>query len=275
MVKVKINRRKFLKTGLIAAIGAILIDAFWLEKFFIEIKEFYIGDASKGSSNLKVIQISDLHLKSINYQLRKLSEKINNLNPDLLLITGDAIDDSEDLPVLQEFLQLLRYDIKKVAVLGNWEYWGKVNVEELSRMYNKQNCTLLVNESIQLIAKSKTVSITGLDDYLGGNSDIEAALHNYKSSDFHFVLSHCPQYADYISEVLTENDNASLILSGHTHGGQVNLFGWIPFLPPGSGRYVKGWYNVGKLKLYVSKGIGTSLIPVRFFARSETTLFYI
>lgn len=271
-----INRRKFLKTGFITAIGAILIDALWFEKFFIEIKEFYIGDASKESSNLKVFQISDLHLKSVNFQLRNLSEKINKLNPDLLLITGDAIDDAENLPVLGEFLQLLRYDIKKVAVLGNWEYWGKVNMDTLSRLYNKQNCSLLINESIQLKLKNCTVSITGVDDYIGGNSDIATALNNYKASDYHLILSHCPQYADIISDnIMPENGNTPLILSGHTHGGQVNFFGWIPFIPPGSGRYVKGWYDVGKLKLYVSKGIGTSLIPVRFFARAEATVFYV
>ncbi|MCR6642043.1 MAG: metallophosphoesterase [Sporocytophaga sp.] len=270
-----INRRKFLKTGLLSAIGAIFIDALWLEKFFIEIKEFYIGSASKESSNLKVIQISDLHIKSLNFQLRSLSEEINKLNPDLLLITGDAIDDSTNLSLLGKFLQLIKYDIKKVAVLGNWEYWGNVDIDELTHLYNKNNCSLLINESIQLSFKDKTISVTGIDDYIGGNSDIATALLSYKPSDFHLILNHCPQYADTISEYITDgNDSGAIIFSGHTHGGQINLFGWIPFLPPGSGNYVKGWYETGKSKMYVSKGIGTSLIPVRFFARAEAIVFY-
>jgi predicted MPP superfamily phosphohydrolase len=273
---VRINRRKFLKAGLMSAIGTILIDAFWLEKIFIEIKEFYIGDASKESSTLKVIQISDLHLKAINYQLRSLSEIINELNPDLLLITGDSIDDSANLSVLGEFLQLIKYDIRKVAVLGNWEYWGNVNIDELSYLYNKNNCSLLINESIQYRIRDKTISVTGIDDYIGGNSDIASALHSYKPGDFHLVLNHCPQYADTISEyIMADNENTAFIFSGHTHGGQINLFGWIPFLPPGTGKYTKGWYDLGKLKLYVSKGIGTSLIPFRFFARAEASVFYI
>ncbi|HEU0012912.1 MAG TPA: hypothetical protein VFQ45_04475, partial [Longimicrobium sp.] len=66
----------------------------------------------------------------------------------------------------------------------------------------------------------------------------------------------------------------TLMLSGHTHGGQVNLFGWAPVLPRGSGRYVRGWFrDPGAIPLYVSRGIGTSQYPVRLGSPPELALF--
>jgi predicted MPP superfamily phosphohydrolase len=66
-----------------------------------------------------------------------------------------------------------------------------------------------------------------------------------------------------------------LILSGHTHGGQVCLGGWAPVLPRGSGRYVAGWYTDGAIPLYVSRGLGTTMLPIRFGAVPEIAYFEI
>lgn len=60
-----------------------------------------------------------------------------------------------------------------------------------------------------------------------------------------------------------------LVLSGHTHGGQITFFGIVPFKPQGSGRYLKGWYKDTDPKMYISKGIGTSILPIRLGARAE------
>jgi uncharacterized protein len=64
-----------------------------------------------------------------------------------------------------------------------------------------------------------------------------------------------------------------VMLAGHTHGGQVALFGWAPLRPPGSGRYVQGWYRDAATSLYVSRGIGTSVVPARFCAAPEVAYF--
>ena len=71
-----------------------------------------------------------------------------------------------------------------------------------------------------------------------------------------------------------QKDNISFILSGHTHGEQVRLFNFIPFLPQGSGKYVKGWYKESNPPMYVSKGIGTTILPIRFGSRAEIAVFY-
>ena len=268
-----ISRRKFIKAGILAATGVALVDAFWVEKFFIEVNEFFIGNASKSTTNIKVVQISDLHLQSINYQLIQLTKKLNKLNPSLIVITGDAIDKAKNTSVLNDFLKLVHKDIKKVAILGNWEYWGNVNLTELKKIYTENNCTLLINETKQYTIDKKTISITGVDDFLGGYADFDASIKNYKKSDYHIILNHCPQYSDHISERLAKDIEVNFILSGHTHGGQINIFGFAPFLPPGSGKYTKGWYKSNNQDLYVSKGIGTSIFPARFGARAEIAIF--
>jgi uncharacterized protein len=270
-----LSRRKFIKRSLLIAASAALVDAFWVEQFFIETNAFYIGSATKDTANIKLVQISDLHLQSVNYQLKQLTKKINQLQPDLLLITGDAIDKANNIPLLNELLQLIDKNIQKVAILGNWEYWGKVDLAELKTVYANNNCTLLINQTTQFTFRNKTISITGVDDFIGGQADFTMAIKDYQKSDHHIILNHCPQYSDQIANLLTPAIHVDFILSGHTHGGQFNILGFIPFLPPGSGKYVKGWYNDNMPKMYVSKGIGTSIFPARFGARAEMAVFYL
>lgn len=268
-----LSRRKLIKSGLFLLTGVALADVFWMEQSFIETNEFYIGSATKHSANIKVVQISDLHIHSINHQLTRLAKKLNKIQPDLILITGDAIDNVKNGSILNDFLQLIDKSIKKVAVLGNWEYWGQVDLTELGKIYTDNNGSLLINQTVQYSFRNQTISITGLDDFVGGKAELETALKEYTKSDHHIILSHCPRYRDFISEHLSQDIPVDFILSGHTHGGQINFFGFVPFLPQGSGGYIKGWYTDQKPDLYVSKGVGTSIFPARFGARAEIALF--
>ena len=187
--------------------------------------------------------------------------------PDLILITGDAVDDQNKLGILDEFLSKIDHPIKKFAILGNWEYWGKVALDSLRQTYKKHNCELLINNSRQLTINDQTVAITGVDDFLGGDANIDLAMKEYQQSDYHIILNHCPQYGDMIFDKLADKAAYDLMLSGHTHGGQINLLGFVPFKPKGSGTYLKGWYP--DKRIYVSKGIGTSVLPIRFMSRAE------
>lgn len=269
-----ISRRSFIKRALVLATGFLAAKAFWFEKFFIETNEFFLRNATKTSFGLKVVQISDLHIQSVGYALKRMAAQVNAHNPDVICLTGDAVDKAEKLPVLQEFLSLLNKNTPKVAILGNWEYWGKVNLPDLKQLYETHNCQLLVNQSVQIPVRDKAVSITGTDDFLGGNADFGTAITDYKPGDYHIVLNHCPQYSDTIVGQFSTTIPMDFILSGHTHGGQINLLGFIPFLPRGSGRYVHGWYGKSPA-MYVSKGIGTSILPIRFGARAEIAVFYL
>jgi predicted MPP superfamily phosphohydrolase len=120
---------------------------------------------------------------------------------------------------------------------------------------------------------NKTLSVVGIDDFVGGYASYKLATDNFVKSNYNIVLNHCPQYSEQIVE-RCQKDDISFILSGHTHGGQVRLFNFIPFLPQGSGKYVKGWYKNLNPPMYVSKGIGTSILPIRFGTRAEIAVFH-
>lgn len=223
----------------------------------------------EGQGELRIVHITDLHLERKKRIYKKLAEKINELQPDLLFITGDSVVSDEGLPLLEGFLKTLTPTIRKYAVLGNWEYWGAVSLEQLKQSYSRYNCRLLVNEEEQLELAGRTVTIYGVDDLLGGKPSL-AGLTG-QDEGLKLILAHCPAYFDEIVEQLP--GKRALVFSGHTHGGEVTFFGSPIFLPPGSGDYEKGVYHSGEATLYLSKGIGTSKSPVRVFARPD--IFYI
>ena len=261
-----LTRRKFIKNGVLASIGLVLLDSLWFEKHVIDWNYF---DISKNTENkIKIIQITDLHIDSIQYFHKSIAKKINRLKPDLVFITGDSVDKTEKIKALNEFLKLIDHSIQKYAITGNWEYWGDVNLSELKETYSNNNCILLINENRNIIIRNREISIIGIDDFVGGTANFNKSIENLKQTNTNIVLSHCPEYRDVISKE-NRNINIDLVLSGHTHGGQITLLGFAPFKPRGSGRYLKGWYKQTEPKMYVSKGVGTSMLPIRFGARAE------
>ena len=268
----KISRRQFIIDIFTLTSSVFVLDAFFLEKYFIETNEFYLGDVDPDSPKLKIIQVSDLHIKSIGRNHRNLAEKINKLKPHLILFTGDSIDRYKSQKVFDEYLSLFDHTIKKVAILGNREYDGGVIIKELADIYKKHNGELLINDSRKYQFGETSISITGVDDYVAGNADFKKAIKNYLPADHHIILTHCPQHRDIIRQQL-ENTPVDFVLSGHTHGGQIKILGYAPFTPEGSGRYVNGWYKENFPHLYVSKGIGTTAYPIRFGSRAEIAVF--
>ncbi|PHR95230.1 MAG: metallophosphoesterase [Leeuwenhoekiella sp.] len=263
---IKFTRRKFIKTGVFAAIGLVLLDSLWFEKYVIDWNYFDISKSEK--DKLKIIQISDLHLDQLRSVHKSIARKINALKPDLIFITGDSVDETEKIKPLNAFLKLIDNSIKKYAITGNWEYWGNVDLTELEKVYGKNNCELLVNDNRTISIRNREIAIIGIDDFVGGNADFEEAIKDLKEADTTIVLSHCPEHRDIIAKQ-KGNILIDLVLSGHTHGGQITFLGFVPFKPQGSGKYLKGWYTESDPKMYVSKGIGTSMLPIRFGARAE------
>ena len=155
--------------------------------------------------------------------------------------------------------------VPKYAVLGNWEYWGGVDFNALSALYAKHNCELLVNRSVKFDIRGKKIRLAGFDDYIGNPHHSDAALDDISPVDGQLLLAHCPHHRDIV------HNRNSLMISGHTHGGQINLAGLVNYTPKGSGVYLKGWYRGNTL--YVSRGLGTSRIPLRLNSVPELARF--
>lgn len=267
----KISRRKFIWGGIGIITTATAIDSFWYEKVFIEFNEFYIGKANPKTQNIKILQISDLHLKSIKPKHIELVKLVNEIKPELILFTGDIIDRNKSLKNLDKYLAMFDPAIQKTAILGNWECW-KVHPLELLKVYQKHDCELIVNHSFRYKFGNTTVSVSGMDDLIAGKADYNMAMEFYQESDYHVIMTHCPQHRDIIQGQMGKIP-IDLLLAGHTHGGQIKILGIAPFTPEGSGRYISGWYREELPHMYVSRGIGTTGLPIRFGSRAEITIF--
>jgi len=216
---------------------------------------------------LRLLQVSDLHLRTIGSLERQVLETLHDSHPDVVLFTGDMVDRRTDLWKLEIFLRECPRLPRMFAIVGNWEHWAGIPLEALARIYEQHGIELLVNRSIEFDKDGNRVRITGLDDLVGGHPDAAAALAGANPAPNHLVLAHCPKARDMLA--LPEQHPADLMLSGHTHGGQIAPFGVAMVLPGGSGGYVAGWYREGGPPLYVSRGLGTSLIPMRIGAAPE------
>jgi predicted MPP superfamily phosphohydrolase len=269
----KFKRRYFLKKIILAIIGLVLIDVFWFEKYVIEWNVFDISGGKTDS--IKAIQLSDLHLRELKSFYKSIAKRINSEKPDVIFITGDAVTRTKRITILNDFLRLIDHKIQKIAILGNKEYSGNVDLDLLRKTYNNHNGILLRNESYVLSLNDRKVNILGIDDFALGTPDIHKSSENVDASLTTIILNHCPVYRKEIDQTEFALSSKPLILAGHTHGGQVTIFGTPIFTPYGSGDYVKGWYANGTSKMYVSKGIGTTSLPIRFGARAEVGIFYI
>lgn len=267
------TRRKFLSYSLLSTAGAMGAYGTLVEPRLLDTTHHRL-DGPALQQPVTIVQISDLHLNHLTGLYEDLAATVNAINPTYILITGDSVDERDTLPLLDGFLSLLSPGIPKYAIVGNWEHWCGVNIRQLSTSYERANGRLLVNESVVIAGGS--ILLTGLDDLVGGLPDIPGALDGVPEAPYHLLLEHCPEFRDHLPEIgewQARRDSARYMMAGHSHGGQVNIFGWTAFLPQGTGRYVRGWFTDGPTALYVSRGIGTTRLPIRIGSRPEVTVF--
>jgi len=228
--------------------------------------------AGSGAPRLRIVQLSDLHLKRIGSFHDALARAVDALDPDLLVFTGDTVDDRGNLGLARDFVSLLATDAPRIAVMGNWEYQGGVSAEAFGAEFRRAGGELLVNRSLTLELRGGALLLTGLDDWLAGAPDpvraLEGADADLRRRGHHLVLAHCPVQRD----AFTGTAALPWLLSGHTHGGQVGVPG-LRFTPRGSGDYERGWYRGALPHLYVSRGLGTSVVPLRVGSPPEVAVF--
>lgn len=261
------TRRQFLAALAGGAFVASGVDAFAIEPGRLTVTRHAFG-ASAGPV-LRLVQLTDLHLHGVGDHEAEVAGAVRRLEPDLVLCTGDMIEREEDLELLDAFLGLLDRDTPKLGIYGNWERWAEIEPERLARVYAEHGGRLLVNETFLGTHEGRTYAITGLDDLVRGRPDLEGATAGVDHGPNHLLLEHCPAFRDE----MPEGSWPTWMISGHTHGGQVTLFGWAFFRPRGSGRYLEGWYRDPGPPMYVCRGIGTVGIPARFFAPPEVAAF--
>ena len=198
-------------------------------------------------------------------------EMINEKSPDIIVFTGDLIDDLNtyegDKAEVSAVLSRLQAKYGKFAVYGNHDY-SKTGNPVYADIMEAGGFTVLENEYFYI--PELNVTMYGIDDCLIGNGDPSVLL---ASSVYTFNLVACHE-PDIFDEAL--DYNVSLMLSGHTHGGQVRLpFFTSQFLPTHGEKYVSGLFDKNGSFLFVTKGIGTTKLPLRFGAVPEVAFIAI
>ncbi len=268
--------RSFVRLLLITSLLAVLVTAFFIEPGRIEVTHHDMRH-QRDESGLRLVQLSDLHLQAFGKHKKSLVNQVKELRPDLVVLTGDMIDRADALPLLQAFVEELG-PIPLFAVPGNWEHWTGLDFVSLrAAIEGHLGNQLLLNRRSSFTKGKRTIQLIGLDDFTGGNPDLgllERIGYMHNQTVTTVLLQHSPGFFD-LSEVrrLMCLGRCTLCLSGHTHGGQIAIAGWAPFTPKGSGHFVAGFYNISGCRLYVSRGVGMSIISARLGSRPEIAVF--
>ena len=233
----------------------------------------------------RVVHISDMHLNSFagrEKALQRAVDKINALNPDVVLFTGDLVSLGHwELDGMQDILEGIRAKDGVFSVLGNHDYseyhrWPSKQeqaeaVEMLKRRQRDMGWRLLLNENEPIARGADTISIVGVENISGDRhfrtyGDLAQAMQGADGA-YKILLSHDPSH--WRKEVAGKSD-IDLMLAGHTHAMQVMLFGWSPssFIYDEWG----GLYSEGEQSLYVNRGLGQTVFKARIGAMPEITL---
>ncbi len=225
-----------------------------------------LGSAFDG---FRIVQISDLHVEPNRdpQLLSKSVQLINNLRPDLVALTGDYVtSNASHLARLTEPLASLKAKAGVVASMGNHDVWTAAS--RIEQTLQEHGLQLLRNRGFALTRQGESLWIAGLDSIWGGRPNIPDALRGKPARTPCIALMHEPDYADVLSQARVN----ALQLSGHTHGGQVCLPLGVPLrLPSWGKKYPKGLFQVGRLSLYVNRGLGTLGPKARFACPPEIT----
>lgn len=275
------TRRRFLRwtlgTGLgLAAAGAAGVGyAYAVEPGWLAIERVTvrIPDLPPGVDGLSIAHLSDLHWGPYTGQpeVRSAVTAANNLAPDLVVLTGDYVLHSAGYaqPCARE-LSALRAPLGVVAIPGNHDYWTDIDV--VAAELRAAGLPLLRNAATRLPVGCTPLWVAGVDDVMERHHDPAAALADVPPGEPVLLLVHEPDLADDVARL---PHRILLQLSGHSHGGQVNLpLLGRPILPWLGEKYPAGLQTVAgsPLQVYTSRGIGVIAPPVRLNCRPEVAL---
>lgn len=270
----KLKYRKFV----ILIVMIIILTLIWGkfgEPNLLAINDYKLESENIPSSfnGIRIVQFSDLHYgMTKEKRLEKIIETINNLKPEIVIFTGDLVEQGyeltdNDIKVLVKNLSKINAKLGKYAIYGNHD----INNENYDNiMYDAKINILKNNYDTIYNKKNERILIYGLDDTLEGEPKI-SNIKNKDTNDINYkiVLVHEP---DYINDFIYDYD-ISLVLSGHSHGSQINLPGSRLFLPRGSKKYYKKQYEVNNTPLYISNGVGNSSINFRLFSVPSINIY--
>jgi uncharacterized protein len=272
--------------GIIVGICAVFVWAFFIEPRWYRLRKVTISGQKKLNKSITILHLSDIHFVKNEGHKRPFFQKLSMLNPDLIFLTGDIIDNDEGIETAARVMSGLRARYGTFMVLGNHDYYdyhvfdniryhlglGKTtvhrnNVPHFVSEMKRVGVQTLVNESVKLQVHGTDVLIGGTDDPVTQKVDFEKALHGLSPTTFNILLIH---HLDGILKL--SHKGVDLAFAGHTHGGQIRL----PIIGPLvtetklGRRFVEGLHDYNGTTVFISRGMGAGriLIP-RLACRPE------
>lgn len=273
-----LSPRALILSVLVLLTAVLAADAFWWEPSSLRLVERPIelkrADA-KALDGLRIVVIGDIHGGAPfidEAKIRDVVDLANSAKPDLILLAGDYVArgmiGSRPFPIerIATLLQKLRARFGVYAVLGNHDHWE--NAARISREIAKQGIPVLENRSVAIRNGDQIIYLAGIGDRFSDADDQRLALDHIPAEQGALCFTHSPDVFPDLPAA------CALTVAAHTHGGQV----WLPLLgrlivPSRFGqRYAAGIIREGTKTLFVSTGVGTSIIPVRFLVPPEVSI---
>lgn len=268
---------KYIYIAFFAVALCLGVWAFWLEPASIRISEHHltIPNWPKACSGLRVAVLADLHVGSpFNdiENLRKIIEITQQTKPDLVLLPGDFVihgvmgGNFEAPEGVAKLLGNINAAIGIYAVLGNHDWW--FDAKRVQAALEAANIPVLEDRSVEIVYGECAFSLVGVSDFWEGQHDVKKAVSSVPENGASLLFTHNP---DVFPEVPA---HVALTIAGHTHGGQVYIPGiGRPVVPSDfDERFAIGHIIEFGRHLFVSSGIGTSILPVRFLVPPEITI---
>ena len=251
----KINRRRFFWSLLVGAPATVFADSYWLEPNWLKVRKIRLA---KKTPTHRFVHFTDLHHKGDKKYLEKVVQKINDVAPDFVCMTGDIIEESGFLGEALEILSGIKSPL--YGVPGNHDYWSHANFNEIAAAFSKTGGAWLVNS--QTRTRDGRITLHGAGEKLPLHFEPDPKTKN-------IALLHYPEWVEQLAP-----NKFDAILAGHSHGGQVRIPFYGPIVVPFStGPYDLGLFQTQAGPLYVSSGIGWFLFNIRFRCRPEIVVF--
>ncbi|HBR58491.1 MAG TPA: metallophosphoesterase [Blastocatellia bacterium] len=233
----------------------------------LERTEIRLSRLPRKLDGLRVIHLSDIHHSPFTglEHIRRAVRITNRLQPDVIMLTGDYVShERRFIAPVAEVLGELRSEFGTFACLGNHDHWTDADL--VAHILRGEGIKVLINQGFRFEARGGSFWLAGVDDHMVGKTDLPSALHGSFPDEMKLLLAHNPII--FRKSVRTGID---LTLSGHTHGGQVKMSGRGQNILR-KRRLSSGLHKRGDSQIYITRGIGTVVLPVRYQCPPEISL---
>lgn len=253
-----------LATGLMQAARTALAEPYMLT---VERRAIGLKRLPSELDGLTIVQLTDFHHSPFTDrdQILRAVEIANNLEPDIIALTGDYVShETRFIAPVAEMLGKLKARYGVYAILGNHDHWTDAAL--VADLFRAEGIKVLINEGMRFEAHGASFWLAGVDDTMVGLEDLPLALAGSKADEMKLLLAHNPIILRRAARV-----GVDLVLSGHTHGGQVTLRSEKDKQGRPRRRILRGLGRKFETQIYVSRGIGTVVLPIRYGCLPEVS----